>query len=477
MSSNIVRHVRLTTFAGLALLSLEPLACGTASPRAGEDIGSAAAAIQGGTVDTSDPAIVAILINSSQGLSMCSGTLVAPNLVLTAHHCVADISSNINCGADSFGNLYPKADFAITTNYDAAATIFNGAGVFPAIDGSTWLGAQSVAVPGNNVCGDDLGALTLSAAIGGICPLIPAVDVDVSDGEAYEAIGFGITSPNGQTAGTRYHVGGLSVQCAEDCNDPTQSATLEWVGGASSAKGTCEGDSGGPAVDSIGRAMGSVSRGPSNACNQTVYESYFGQGAWIKSVAAAAATTGGYAAAGWVSGGATSNSANGYCVDAGAAASGDAGDRDGGRDAGGSPSDSGAAHDGAATDGPRPPNDATVPPNDAATPPTDAQTTSQEDGESSHDAGGGGTDAASLHDSGGASHPSSDASARGGHDAGSRTPRSEAGADGGDADGTVGSSGGCNVTRAGTSDASSVSSVLLALGAAIAVRRRRRALA
>src|SRR6185437_12340608 len=74
-----------------------------------------------------------------------------------------------------------------------------------------------------------------------------------------------------------------------------------------------EGDSGGPAIDSAGRVIGSVSRGPSNACNQTVYESYYGEGAWIKQMAQAAATAGGYTPAGWVTGAATSNPANGYC--------------------------------------------------------------------------------------------------------------------------------------------------------------------
>ena len=74
-------------------------------------------------------------------------------------------------------------------------------------------------MPGNDICGQDLSALTLSSSITGVCPLIPAVDVGLTDGEAYTAIGFGITSPNGQTAGNRYKVGGMQRASAAGLQD------------------------------------------------------------------------------------------------------------------------------------------------------------------------------------------------------------------------------------------------------------------
>ena len=95
---------------GFSCLALAPLACSSGGPPApGEKVVRAAQAIQGGTVDQQDSAIVAILIDTSQGMSLCSGTLVGPNLVLSAHHCVAD-SSSTACGANSFGTTYPAAD-------------------------------------------------------------------------------------------------------------------------------------------------------------------------------------------------------------------------------------------------------------------------------------------------------------------------------------------------------------------------------
>src|SRR5262249_25372856 len=150
-------------------------------------------------------------------------------------------------------------------------------------DGSTWFGVGKVTVPGNNICGQDMAVLELKSSITGVCPLVPRVDTNVTLNESYTAVGFGITSPSGQAAGTRYRVSGMSVTCVTGCDSSSyMSATQEWEGGATSAKGTCEGDSGGPAIDSAGRVIGTVSRGPGNACNDTVYESVFGEAAWIK---------------------------------------------------------------------------------------------------------------------------------------------------------------------------------------------------
>ena len=273
-------------------------------------------AIQGGTVDQTDTSVVGIMINTSQGIAICSGSLIAPNLVLTAHHCVADISSTA-CSSSSFGTTYSAASFAVTTSYNAAAAKF-AANSFPtaSTNGPTWYSVSRVAVPGNNVCGMDMAVLQLAGSITGTCPLVPRIDAPVTMGEAYRAVGFGITTPSGQTAGTRYQVSGLSVLCAGNCGAGF-SASGEWEGGTTAQKGTCEGDSGGPSLDSNNQVLGTVSRGPQGACNDTIYESVAAQATWIKSQAATAATAGGYAAAGWVTGGATSNPANSYCPNSG----------------------------------------------------------------------------------------------------------------------------------------------------------------
>ncbi|MBX7100051.1 MAG: S1 family peptidase, partial [Myxococcaceae bacterium] len=293
--------------------------------------------IQGGQIDQADPAVVAIFINTGTSAAICTGTLIAPNLVLSAHHCVAPTGAINSCTTSPFGNLYSASSFYVTSSYIAAANAFNH-GVLPRVDGVTWFGVRSVAVPGNSICGNDVSVLELSTSLRGICPLMPRVDYAVSRNEGYRAVGFGITSPTGQAAGTRYSVSGMTAYCAGQCGGGTH-PTLEWVGGASTARGTCEGDSGGPALDSLGRVIGTVSRGPANACNNTVYESVFGNATWIKTQAQTAATNGHYSPAAWVTGGNTGDTNSGYCpTGSGGGAGGGGGSSSGGGAGGGAPS-------------------------------------------------------------------------------------------------------------------------------------------
>lgn len=323
--------------------SLSAVACGCGARATREELAvRAAQPIQGGSIDTGDPAVVGIVIQAGGGLAVCSGALIAPNLVLTAHHCVSQAaSSSTACSTSSFGAAYPASALRITSSHDAAAGAY-AAGTLPSIDSDTWFGAAKVTVAGEDLCGQDMAVVELSKPMSGVCPLVPRIDSAVSEGEGYAAVGFGITSPSAAAAGTRYRVGGLAVLCAGSCGGET-SSTLEWIGGSAAAKGACEGDSGGPALDSDGRILGTVSRGPTASCNQTVYEATFGAAAWLEAMAQQAASDGGYPVAGWVTGGATSDPENGYCGSGIVGGGSDAGAGDGG--APGEAGDSGLGRD------------------------------------------------------------------------------------------------------------------------------------
>src|SRR4051812_40113745 len=77
---------------GCASAAEAPAACG-------EHTGSAASAIQGGYPDRSDLAVTGLLILDRKGRMSrtCSGALIAPNLLLTAQHCLADAPKRIAC--------------------------------------------------------------------------------------------------------------------------------------------------------------------------------------------------------------------------------------------------------------------------------------------------------------------------------------------------------------------------------------------
>src|SRR5512140_2924004 len=69
--------------------------------------------IQGGYRDEADKAVVGIQYVTGYEMFSCTGSLLAPNLVLTAQHCVStlknEVSGGVVCSQTTFGNPYPAA--------------------------------------------------------------------------------------------------------------------------------------------------------------------------------------------------------------------------------------------------------------------------------------------------------------------------------------------------------------------------------
>jgi hypothetical protein len=273
----------------LALLT----ACGGETTADLEPVSSVESPIAGGYRDDDDTQAVGIAHLSQGGFGACSGTLIAPNVVLTAQHCVARSSGNglVNCGSTTFSPASSANEFYITTHTSFTQDINN------------YHFAREVHVPPGTdaFCGRDVALIILTDSIDAseAVPSTPRVDVQLEPNEEYYAIGYGQRGGNqNDPSGTRYRRDGLFTQCVgAGCGFNSSVAETEWLG----ETGICSGDSGGGAFDLQDRVHGIVSRG-AQGCEYPIYGGVFGWADWIKEVTIHASELAGAAPPPWAEG-------------------------------------------------------------------------------------------------------------------------------------------------------------------------------
>ncbi|HEY2749166.1 MAG TPA: trypsin-like serine protease [Polyangia bacterium] len=197
--------------AGAAVLAA---ALGACSPQT--RIGSRVAAITNGSDDSGDPAVVALLQDTTL---VCSATLIAPRVLVTAAHCVTedDALPTAHFGALPGGAGDVAVALALVRRHPTfdPATLEGDVAV-ALLDGDAPVGATPVALP--------------AAASG-----------DVTAGTALRLVGFGRTSADDTSAPQKRQgaatVAVLATRTFSFTPSPSQ---------------TCEGDSGGPAFAGIG---------------------------------------------------------------------------------------------------------------------------------------------------------------------------------------------------------------------------------
>lgn len=203
-----------------SFLAVSALGCTVPVDSEGEDeIGIYGQPIKGGYTDSADTSVVGIY-DISVG-AICSGSLLAPNMVLTARHCVSNTSESVICGQAKPGGLHKASYFYVTTHPDMNSQ--NPADYHQAVEVigvPLDVNSPDPLLNKEDLCGRDMAILILKDNIdpAEAKAMTPRVDSSIVKGDEYYAIGFGATNDAGSGAGVRRRRDKLFVDCvAGDC--------------------------------------------------------------------------------------------------------------------------------------------------------------------------------------------------------------------------------------------------------------------
>lgn len=273
----IAARASLTSFALLLGCASADLATPTVAP------------VLNGSPSTRD-GVVAV-VNPAE---LCSGFLIAPNLVLTARHCVSTLRAggtnacSTAAGPDG-GTLQPTtpaSDYMPSEIYVYARAQVPSSGIGGLRVAEVIVLPDSSALP---LCGHDVALLRLASPNTAVTPIAPRLDSPPRVGESLVVVGYGRSvGADPDSAGVRLEVTGSSPESVGETLDvrgATRTSASEWV----IDMGPCYGDSGSPALDSDGRAVGVMSRGAGAVCASMVYSRVDAHADWLRGAARAAA--------------------------------------------------------------------------------------------------------------------------------------------------------------------------------------------
>jgi trypsin len=239
----------------------------TACGQAPDDLalGSAQHAIVNGSAsdESDDTAVFVYTRPAGMDASNCTGTVIAPNLIATALHCITRSTlGTFTCKPDGsltddsqnegrVGALVDPSEISITVG---PAVV----GVEPSAHGQRLLGSGST-----QICRGDIGFVVLDTDLD--VPITPVrLDYGVKVGDLVDVMGYGETEqPTSTGRHKRTGVRVIDVGPAQEDGTAITASPRTFV----TNEGACHGDSGGPALaEDTGALVGVYSLAAGNSC-------------------------------------------------------------------------------------------------------------------------------------------------------------------------------------------------------------------
>jgi hypothetical protein len=239
--------------------------CSTADPsdvKVAPSLNVATQMVNGVASTSAQDSVVMIAMKDS----FCTATLIAPDLLITAHHCVAEENNADGCAP--LGAQLDASVFQVKLNQPGAGSSQDFT------DGATYnsdsvaTGTKVWTTPTNNICSFDVALIKLDRPV-------PNAKISnlrfsaLAKNEAVTAVGFGddgqgnYPSARRQRSTTVLGVGPTTVQF-QSTTDGTIPLSLP-EGDVMTGESHCFGDSGGPLFDKDGNIVAIISRGPDDA--------------------------------------------------------------------------------------------------------------------------------------------------------------------------------------------------------------------